>query len=152
MPHYGKKGQNVTKSSSSFGMFLFWLCYFFLYLNLLMSCQMRFIFRGFGKEKNKNHHYFFTSNLFSPVSLTRPPLRSHLPGERCPDLSHDRCVLCRSELHNLPLFKVTDCCIPYSTPQCFFLQDKAHILPRSNTILSHTLYQRIAGKDYKEEN
>ena len=147
----GKRAKMSLKATVALACFCFgFVTFFFTWIaNELPDAVY---FRGFGQEKNKKHHYFFTSNLFSPVSLTRPPLRSHLSGERCPELSHDRCVLCRSELHNLPLFKVTDCCIPYSTPQCLFLQDKAHILPRSNTTLSRTLYQRIAGKDYTEEN
>lgn len=115
-----KKGQNVLKSHSSFGMFLFWFCFPFFHFNVLISCQ-----RQLSEFWHRHIHSFslflyqhslFTTPLsecHSHLSLThRLPL--HLPGERCPSFSHDRSVPRRFELHILPLFKVTDCCMPNS--------------------------------------
>lgn len=119
-----EKGQNVPKSHNSFGVFWFWCwCYFFFYFNVLMSCQIQF--SGFWhRHIQKLSHYSFISTVFSLLPLsgiltclaTTAPLGVPvcLPGDRCPDFSHDRSVPCRFEEHILPLFKVTDCCIPNS--------------------------------------
>lgn len=126
---------------------------------MLIRCQRQF--SGFWHRHIHISKLFFYKQSFSlllsfsailtclsPTAPSRLPL--HLPRERCPHFSHDRSVPCRFELHILPLFKVTDCCMPNSPLKHFpmtlshSLQHKAHTHTheshRSNTILSYKLH------------
>lgn len=99
---------------------------FFLDFNVQMSCQMQFS-EFWHRQMQKASHCFFigaVSSLLLSLFQLHPHLSRNqkaplgvpdcLPGERCPDFSHDRSAPCRSEVHSLPLFKVTDCRTPNS--------------------------------------